>query len=52
MVEGLNIGADREGDPTEETPTTEKLVGEKPGKLAVALDHACECDESELAVEE
>jgi hypothetical protein len=44
VVEGLNIGADREGDPTEETP----IIGE----LAAALGNAYECDESEPAVEE
>jgi hypothetical protein len=43
-VEGLNIGADREGDPAEETPTI--------GELAAALGNAYECDKSEPAVEE
>jgi hypothetical protein len=52
VVEELNIGADRDGDPTEEAPTTGERSGDKPGELAAASDDACECDESELAIEE
>jgi hypothetical protein len=52
VVEELSIGADREGDPAEEAPTTGERTGDKPGELAAASGEACECDESEPAIEE
>jgi len=52
VVEELNIGADREGDPAEEAPTTGERTGDKPGELAAASGNACECDESEPTIEE
>ena len=48
MGEELNIGEDHDGDPTEEV----SITGEKPWELAATLDDACECDESEPAIEE
>ena len=52
MVEELNIGADREGEPVGETATIGELAGEKPRELAVVMGDACKCDEFEPAFEE
>jgi hypothetical protein len=52
VVKELNIGAECDGDPAEEAPTTGERTGDKPGELAAASGDACECDESEPAIEE
>ena len=54
--EEFNIGAGREGEPAGEvageTATTGELAGERPGEMATTLGDSCECEESELALEE
>jgi hypothetical protein len=44
--------SDREGDPAKEAPTTGERTGDKTGELAAASGDACECNESEPAIEE
>jgi hypothetical protein len=54
--EEFNISAGREGEPAGEvageTATTGELAGERPGEMATTMGDSCECEESELALEE
>jgi len=54
--EEFNIGAGREGEPAGEvageTATTGELAGERPWEMATTMGDSCECEESELALEE